>query len=58
MALEKNKLRTLVNCQLLANEGKFVLIHGEEIAGVFDTYHDALKIGYARLTSNRSLSSK
>ncbi len=28
------------------NEGKFVLIHGDEIAGVWDTYKDALAAGY------------
>jgi hypothetical protein len=31
---------------LLANEGKFVLIHDGEIAGIFDTYADALTEGY------------
>ncbi len=47
MALEKEQAtyqRELPN--LLANEGKFVLIHGDGVAGVFDTYHDALQIGY------------
>ena len=34
--------------KLLPNEGKFVLIHGEQVAGIFDTYHDALKVGYDR----------
>jgi hypothetical protein len=29
-----------------ADEGRFVLIHGEEIAGVWDTYKDALEAGY------------
>ena len=29
-----------------AHEGKFVLIHGNEIAGVWDTYQDALGAGY------------
>ena len=28
------------------SEGKFVLIHGDLIAGVFDTYKDALGVGY------------
>jgi len=28
------------------NEGKFVLIQGEAIAGVWDTYTDALEAGY------------
>ena len=31
---------------LLAQEGKFVLIHQAEIAGTFDTYADALSEGY------------
>ena len=29
-----------------AHEGKFVLIHGEDIAGIWDTYQDALAAGY------------
>ena len=29
-----------------ANEGKVVLIHGDEIAGIWDTYTDALAAGY------------
>lgn len=28
--------------------GKFVLIKGDTVEGVFDTYADALKIGYER----------
>ena len=28
------------------HEGKFVLIHGEDIAGIWDTYQDALAAGY------------
>jgi hypothetical protein len=34
--------------KLLAHEGKFVLIHGDEIGGFWDTYEDALKDGYSR----------
>ena len=35
--------------QLIAeHEGKYVLIHGNEVAGVWDTYADALKAGYDR----------
>ena len=34
--------------QLLAHQGKFVLIKGEEQAGTFDTYQDALEAGYAK----------
>lgn len=33
---------------LLSQEGKFVLIHDHEIVDVFDTYEDALKVGYER----------
>ncbi len=33
---------------VLANEGKFVLIHGDAIAGVWDTYKDALAAGYSQ----------
>ena len=33
---------------LLSDEGKWVLIHGDEVVGVFETYQDALKIGYER----------
>lgn len=32
--------------ELLPDEGKYVLIHGEEIAGVWETYEDALQAGY------------
>ncbi len=31
-----------------AHEGKFVLIHGDEVAGVWDTYKDALEAGYGQ----------
>ncbi|HLH16532.1 MAG TPA: hypothetical protein VKX45_04900 [Bryobacteraceae bacterium] len=34
--------------ELLQNEGKFVLIHGDDIVDVYGTYEDALKEGYAR----------
>jgi hypothetical protein len=49
MALEResqaynNKLHELV-----ANEGKFVLIHGDEIVDLYDSYEDAIKEGYAK----------
>ena len=33
---------------LLANEGKFVLIFGDEIGGIFDDYEEALKAGYEK----------
>jgi len=34
--------------RLLEQEGKFVLVRGDEVVGVFDTYEDALKVGYER----------
>lgn len=34
--------------ELLQEAGKYVLIRGEEIAGTFDSYSDALKAGYAK----------
>ena len=33
--------------ELLQHEGKFVVIHEDRIAGVWETYEDALKAGYA-----------
>jgi hypothetical protein len=33
---------------LLSQEGKFVVIRGEEILGAFDTYDAALEAGYDR----------
>jgi len=32
--------------ELKIQEGKFVLIHGEEIVDFFSTYEDAIKSGY------------
>lgn len=49
MALEKEietYNRELPN--LLAQQGKFVVIHENEIIGVFVSYEDALKIGYEK----------
>lgn len=34
--------------ELTADEGKFVVIKDDEVAGVFDTYEDALKVGYSK----------
>ncbi len=33
---------------LKADEGKFALIHGAVLLGTFDSYEDALNIGYER----------
>ena len=47
MALEK-ELETYSSAlpSLLSEQGKYVLIHGDKAVGTFDTYQDALKIGY------------
>lgn len=34
--------------ELLAQQGKHVLIKGKEVAGTFDSYQDALTAGYQR----------
>ena len=49
MALEK-ELETYRRKlpELTADEGKFALIRGEDLVGVFGTYEDALKEGYSR----------
>ena len=50
MALERekatywSKLPELVR----SGEGRFVIIHGDEIAGFEDTYEGALQVGYDR----------
>lgn len=47
MALEHEMATYQTNLmELLVNEGKFVVIRGEEIAGAFDTYEEALEVGY------------
>jgi hypothetical protein len=33
---------------LLKDEGKFALIIGKELVGIYGTYEDALKVGYDR----------
>jgi hypothetical protein len=33
--------------ELLEHEGKFVVIHGDRVAGIWQTYDDALKAAYA-----------
>ena len=43
LAVYKSKLPDLV-----ANEGKYVLIHGDKVIDVYDTYEDAIKEGYAK----------
>jgi hypothetical protein len=34
--------------ELTADEGKFALIHGDEVIGLFGTYEDALTAGYQK----------
>jgi hypothetical protein len=34
--------------ELISSVGKFVLIKGDVVEGIYDTYADALKIGYER----------
>jgi hypothetical protein len=48
MALEK-ELQTYQDSlpSLLREEGRFVLIHGGDVVGIFDTYGDALDEGYS-----------
>jgi hypothetical protein len=41
LAVYKDKLP-----ELKAQEGKFVLIHGDEVVDVYGTYEDAVKAGY------------
>jgi hypothetical protein len=49
MALEK-ELETYKNKlpELKGSEGKFVLIHGDDVIDTFATYEDAIKEGYAK----------
>lgn len=53
MALEKElatyqaKLPTMKD-----HEGKFVLVHGEDIIDFFSTYEDAIKAGYQKFNLN------
>ena len=53
MALEKELATYQVKLEeLLPHEGKFVLIHGDEVAGTWDTYPDALQAGYQKFGLN------
>lgn len=47
MSLEQEKATYQDKLQELEqHEGKFVLIHGEEVVDIFDSYSDALRQGY------------
>ena len=49
MALEREMATYQANLpELLANEGRYVVIKGEEIAGAFESYEGALQAGYDR----------
>jgi len=47
LSIELNTYETKLPT-LIGQQGKFVLIKGEEIAGIYDSYEDALKIGYQK----------
>ncbi len=49
MALEK-ELETLKRelPNLLAEEGKYVVVSGDEVLGIYAAYEDALKVGYEK----------
>lgn len=53
MALEK-ELQTYQSKlpELKANEGKFVLIQGDQVIEVYNAYEDAMKAGYSRFGVN------
>lgn len=49
MALEVELTTYEANLQsLLADEGKYVLIMGEEVLGIYETYADAIQSGYEK----------
>ena len=49
MALERERETYKTKLpELLINEGKFVLIHDDEVVNVYDSYEDAIKEGYAK----------
>ena len=49
LARELQTYRQNVGYLLGANEGKYVLIHGDEVLGVFDSQLDAIRAGYQQL---------
>jgi hypothetical protein len=49
MALEKElAVYKAKLSELSGEEGKFVLIHGDDVVDVYGTYEDAIKEGYAK----------
>jgi hypothetical protein len=49
LAVELKAYTDNLDALLGANEGKFVLIHGDEVLGVFDSNMDAITRGYREL---------
>lgn len=49
MALER-ELSTYAEklAELLSNEGKYAVIHGDEVQGIYDAYADAIRAGYEK----------
>jgi len=43
---------------LLINQGKFAVIYGDKLIGAYDSYEDALKIGYKECGINPFLVKK
>ncbi len=35
--------------ELISNEGKFAVISGDQVLGIYETYADALKTGYEKV---------
>ena len=59
MALEKeNETYQRELPKLMASEGKFVVISGDSIVGIFGTYEDALNVGYDKCGTNPFLVKK
>jgi hypothetical protein len=50
MALEKEQATFARELQRLLAEdvGKYALVHGDEVAGTYDTYQDAIQEGYEK----------
>jgi hypothetical protein len=49
MALEKEMETFQQNLpNLLCESGKYVVVSGDQIAGIYGTYEDALKVGYEK----------
>jgi hypothetical protein len=49
LAQELQTYRMNLDCLLGTDEGRFVLIHGDRVLGVFDNQIDAIRTGYQQL---------